>query len=142
MWDFFVRRESAEDHFGGGSANYADDFDMIISSRSGQLVGVTEVNGVHACWTCFEPFIEDATHPKRAVEYNCGGHGVRILLHASCITTARSYNGNIFLDKVRGHQARRFNTRATKGVAAAAASKTNWPFRSSATKRLQDAARD
>jgi hypothetical protein len=112
MFDFFFKRESADDKQDG--ANYADDLDMVISPKDGTLVPVAVVNGVHVCWHCFEQFVEDVAHPHRAVEYNAGGFGTRILLHSSCVSRVKVYQGDIVKDKIAGHQRRRFLTRALK----------------------------
>lgn len=112
LFDFLIRRESALDHLATGE-NYADDLDLIMSPRDGRLVAVAMVNGVHACWVCFEQFVEDPTHKDRAVEFDCGGHHTRIHIHAGCVRKAGRYKGDLFHDKVSGHQARRFATKAT-----------------------------
>jgi hypothetical protein len=111
LFDFLVRRESADDHLAAGQ-NYADDMDLIVSPRDGRLVGVAMVNGVHACWVCFNQFVEDPAHKHRPVEFNCGGEGVRIHIHAGCVGNAGRYQGKLYADKVAGHQARRFATQA------------------------------
>jgi hypothetical protein len=111
LFSFFVRQESADDHLATGQS-YADDMDLIVSERDGMLVAVAEVHGVHACWHCFKQFVQDPTHKHRPVEFNCGGHGTRILIHAGCVKGAGRYQGDLFADKVSGHQARRFATKA------------------------------
>lgn len=113
LFDFFIRRESADDHMAHKAGeNYADDMDMLQSPRDGRLVPVAVVNGVHACWMCFGQFIEDPTHPHRMVEWkDPHGHGVRIGIHAGCVEKAGRYKGDVFFDKVQGHQARRAATK-------------------------------
>jgi hypothetical protein len=113
LFSFFVRRESADDHRGRDSENYADDLDLIISPRDGSLVAVAQVDGVHVCWVCFDQFVEDPAHKHRPQEFNCGGHGTRILVHSSCVKKASRYKGDIYNDKVSGHQARRFAGKAS-----------------------------
>jgi hypothetical protein len=117
--NFLIRRESADDKQDG--AVYADDLDMIISPRDGTLIPVAVMNGVHVCWVCFEQFVDDPAHKHRGVEYNPGGNGVRILLHAGCVKAASRKQGMpsdglppIVQDKIAGHQRRRFITRALK----------------------------
>ena len=109
--DFFVRSESPDVRL---AKEAPGDIDLIISPRDGMLVVVCETNGVHACGRCLEPFVHEEAHPLRPLEYNPGGHGTRMLLHAQCIDPVKSYPGNIIHDRVRGHQAKRFKTRALK----------------------------
>lgn len=112
IFDFFLRRESADDHRAKDSENYADDLDMLISPKDGTLLPVAIVNGVHACWVCFDQFVEDPTHKHRMVEWrDPEGQGVRIGIHAGCVKQAGRYKGDIFFDKVQGHQARRAATK-------------------------------
>jgi hypothetical protein len=113
LFSFFVRRESKDDHLAKDSENYADDLDMIISPRDGSLVVVGLVNGVHVCQMCFEQFVDDPAHKHRGVEFNPGGYGTRLLLHSCCVEKASRYKGNLLQDKVEGHQARRFATKAS-----------------------------
>ena len=118
--DFLIRRESEYDHVKG---NLADDLDMIISPVDGKLVAVAQHGGVHVCWTCFEQFIDDPTHPMRPVEFNPGGHGTRILLHSGCVrSTRKKVEGggeNVIWDVIKAHQAARFMTKAVKPFAEA-----------------------
>jgi hypothetical protein len=110
-FDLFLR-ESADDHH---KSHGADDLDLIQSPRDGSLVGVAQRSGVHVCWQCFEQFIDEAAHPDRPVEFNPGGEGTRILIHSKCVNKAsKGDRGRLFWDGVKGHQARRFLTRATK----------------------------
>ena len=76
------------------------------------LVAVAMRNGVHVYWQCGEMFEDHARSPKRKVEVQLG-HS-RILLHAKCVNPSRPISMATFYDKVRGHQLRRFATRATK----------------------------
>lgn len=115
--DFFTRRESALDSIKGHAF---DDIDMLLSKRDGSLVPVAVRDGVHVCQQCGEQFVDDPASPLRLVEFNCGGHGVRIGIHAKCTRDAqralerRGHRGNIVHDMAMLHQARRFLTRATK----------------------------
>jgi len=115
LFEFLIRRESKDDHLAKDKENYADDMDLVISPRDGSLVAVAQVDGVHVCWVCFDLFVEDPAHPDRQVEFNCGGHGTRIHIHAKCVRAAGRYKGDLLHDKVAGHQARRFATKATVG---------------------------
>jgi len=112
--DLLVKKESEFDEYATGE-NYADDLDMVLSPKDGKLVAVAVVGGVHVCWHCFEQFIEDPSHKLRSVEYNCGGYGTRIHLHAKCVPRKASKGvWAMFWKKVSGHQARREHTRLTK----------------------------
>lgn len=89
---------------------------MILSPQDGKLVVVSQVDGVHVCGRCHEQFVHDPSHKFRPVEYNCGGFGTRILLHACCVGVVRGRGGNFVSTVERAHQARRFITKATKGM--------------------------
>ena len=121
LFDFFTRQESADDHH---QSHAADDLDLVVSPRDGALVAVAQRDGVHVCWQCFSQFVESPEHPSRPVEFNPGGEGTRILIHSKCVKKAsksihkQGGNGKLFWDGIRGHQARRFATRATKSIEA------------------------
>jgi len=110
--DFFLKGETDDALLARAAPG---DIDMVISPRDGSLVVVSQVNGVHVCGRCLEQFVNgDPAHADRPVEHNPGGHGTRIMLHAKCVAPVKSY-GRKFLDNlIRGHQARRFLTRALK----------------------------
>jgi hypothetical protein len=116
-FDFLNRRESAHDTLGEFAF---DDIDMLLSERDGSLIPVAVSDGVHVCQMCGKQFVGDPASPKRMVEFNCGGHGVRIGIHACCVNKAskklrqRGENGEVLFDMAERHQARRFLTRATK----------------------------
>lgn len=115
--DFFIRRESNLDNVRGHAF---DDIDMLLSERDGSLLPVAVRDGVHVCQQCGEQFVKDPASPLRMVEFSCGGHGVRIGIHARCVGAAqralaqRGERGNPVFDMSVLHRARRFYTRATK----------------------------
>lgn len=111
MTDIFVRNASRDDHL---AKNASGDIDMVISPRDQALVVVCMNNGVHVCGYCMEQFVDEPGSSLRHVEWNPGGHGTRIWLHAKCVSPVKSYPGNLINDRERGHQARRLLTRATK----------------------------
>lgn len=117
MTELFIKDQSRDDHL---AKHGAGDIDMVISPRDGTLVVVAQVDGVHVCARCHEQFVNDVSHRLRAVEYNPGGFGTRIMLHAVCVNPVKSFRsrdgGNFLSTVVRAHQARRFATRATKGL--------------------------
>jgi hypothetical protein len=116
-----IPNESRFDHVKGAAA---DDLDLIVSPKDGKLVGVAQLDGVHVCWQCFEQFIDDPSHPHRPVEFNPGGEGTRFLVHSCCVKAASKAlrklvdsgvpADTLFWDVVKGHQMRRFLTKATK----------------------------
>jgi hypothetical protein len=109
--DFFLRGETNDADLAKAAPD--GDLDMVISPTDGKLVVVAQIGGVHACARCHEQFVDhDPSHPLRPVEYNPGGEGTRILLHAKCVRVKPSRN--ILHDLVRGHQVRRFLTKALK----------------------------
>lgn len=111
--DIFIRNASKDEELAKNAV--PGDLDMIISPKDGALVVVCQVDGVHVCGRCLEQFVEDRTHPDRPVEWNPpDGLGTRMLLHSRCVKPAKVYPGNLIQDRVRGHQAKRFATRATK----------------------------
>lgn len=113
-----VRQESAYDHVRDGLA--FDDIDMFPSPRDGALVVVAVRHGVWACQMCAEQFVDDAAHPQRLVEFNCGGHGTRIAIHSCCVEAAakalqkRGDRGELIFDLSLRHRMRRALTRFTK----------------------------
>ena len=111
--DIFTKNASKDDRLAKDAAD--GDLDMVISPLDGKLVVVSQVGGVHVCGRCHEQFVDEPSHPKRPVEWNPpGGQGTRMHLHACCVNPAKSYPGNLLIDRVRGHQIRRFITQATK----------------------------
>jgi hypothetical protein len=113
MTDLFIKDLSRDDHL---AKNASGDIDMILSPKDGSLVVVCQEEGVHVCGYCLEQFESTPDSPKRAVEWNPGGFGTRMLLHASCVSPVKSYPRNLIVDRERGHQARRLLTKATKGM--------------------------
>lgn len=109
--DIFIKNASKDEDLAKNAV--PGDLDMIISPKDGALVVVCQVDGVHVCGRCLEQFIEDRTHPDRPVEWNPpDGLGTRMLLHSKCVKTKPT--PTLIQDRVRGHQAKRFATRATK----------------------------
>lgn len=91
-------------------ARMLDDIDMIISKHDGALVVVAMHNGQHVCQRCAEPF-DESREKLRGVEMRT--EGSRVLLHAKCLNPdPRSFRK--LMDNIRGHQVRRFITKATK----------------------------
>ena len=117
--DFFTRHADRDDKL---AARASGDIDMIISPRDNMLVVVAQSeDGVHTCGLCLDPFVDEATHPLRPVEFTPPGlsddgqnFGTRILVHAKCVKPASRRRGNLVDERVRGHQARRFLTKALK----------------------------
>jgi hypothetical protein len=110
--DFFLKDKEQDDALLARAAPDGD-LDMIISPIDGKLVVVSQINGVHSCSRCHEQFVNgDPAHADRPVEYNPGGEGTRILLHARCVRVKPPRN--IIHNLVRGHQIRRFLTKALK----------------------------
>jgi len=122
MADFFFRRKETQDERLAKEAS--GDMNLIESPRDGKLVAVAEQDGVGVCGYCLQPFSEDKQSPKHAVEYTPQGAsergenwGTRLLLHAGCVNKAVRRGGNLVNDRVRGHQVRRFLTKALKPFA-------------------------
>lgn len=120
MFDFFFKHGSRDEQLANKASG---DIDMIISPRDGALVVVGQEGGVHVCY-CKEPFVDDPGSPLRPIEYtpqdlsdDGQNFGTRILIHAKCAKVARQSKSNIIHDLVRGHQARRFLTKALKPFA-------------------------
>lgn len=114
--DFFSKNSDAQNV---KESQFMDDLDLVLSKEvngaSGPaLVAVAMRGGVHVCWQCGEMFADDARSPKRRVEVQLG-HS-RILLHAKCVNPSRPVSMSTFYDKVRGHQLRRFATKAFKMI--------------------------
>jgi hypothetical protein len=115
--DILLKSDTALEALAAGNA--FGDIDMLISERDGSLVPVAVENGVRVCQQCREQFIEDPTNPLRMVEFNCGGHGVRIGIHARCVGRAqkalerRGDKGNLVFDMSKMHRLRRFFSKAT-----------------------------
>lgn len=116
--DFFIRKETRDDRLAKVAG---DDIDLVTSPIDGHLVVVCMRDGVHVCGLCLEMFENDVKSPLRAVEYTPPGAsergenwGTRMHLHAKCTSRVASYPGNIVRDQIRGHQARRFLTKALK----------------------------
>ena len=108
--DIFIKNASKDEELAKNAV--PGDLDMIISPKDGALVVVCQVDGVHVCGRCLEQFIDERTHPDRAVEWNPpDGLGTRMLLHSRCVKPAKPH---LIQERVRGHQARRFATKATK----------------------------
>ncbi len=109
------RNESSLDHLAKPrDMNESDEMDLIVSPVDGKLVVAPVRDGVHACSYCLEPFVPDQSSPLRMAEMNPGGEGTRIVIHPKCVNKAKGYRGNLLHDRVQGHQARRFATRAVK----------------------------
>jgi hypothetical protein len=115
-----IRKESQYDHL-ANRASGAGDLDMVPSPVDGKLVVVAMDNGIHVCGSCLEPFEDEASNPRRRVEFTPPGlsadgqnHGTRIFIHAKCAKPARSYVGNLVNDVISKHQARRLLTKVTK----------------------------
>lgn len=129
MVDFFSKSENRDEEL-ARRAHPHGDIDTIISPVDGALVVVSQVGGVHVCQQCFGNytddegnvgekalFVNDTSSPRRPVEWkDPQGQGTRILLHAMCIGPAKKQGGALLFDLVRGHQAKRFATRAMKGI--------------------------
>lgn len=92
------------------NARHLDDIDMVISKHDGALVVVAVHNGQHVCQQCAEPF-DESRQDLRGVEMRTTG--ARVLLHSKCLNPSpKSFQR--LMDSVRGHQVRRFITKATK----------------------------
>jgi hypothetical protein len=118
LFDIFTRRESALDALASGNA--FGDIDMLLSKKDGSLIPVAVENGVHVCQQCREQFLDDPVSPLRMVEFNCGGHGVRIGIHARCVVKAQralehrgNRDGGLVFDMARMTQLRRFFSKAS-----------------------------
>lgn len=119
--DFFLKKETKDEHL---AKEASGDIDLIESPRDGKLVVVCQQNGVHVCGYCLGMFEDDRQSPLRGVEFVPPGAsergenwGTRILIHAKCITAAGGRGRrNLVDDRVRGHQARRFLTKAFSAV--------------------------
>lgn len=62
-------------------------------------------------------FINDPAHKQRPVEWNPpNGQGTRLMIHAGCMGRAKDQGGALYDDLVRGHQTKRFATKAWNGV--------------------------
>lgn len=125
MNDFYVGNNSNDEAL-AKKAHPNGDIDLIISPVDGNLVIVAQLFGVHVCARCIPAegpleesmqFINDPAHKRRPVEWNPpDGQGTRLLLHAACVGKAKAQAGSIYHDLVRGHQAKRFATRAMNGI--------------------------
>lgn len=125
MVDFFIKKESKDEEL-AKKAHPHGDIDMIISPVDGKLVMVAQIFGVHVCASCLpasgpiderHQFIDDPAHKQRPVEWNPpNGQGTRMLIHAGCIGKAKNQGGAVYNDLVRGHQAKRFLSRAMNGI--------------------------
>ena len=119
-FDLLVRRQSVDDVDKTITGQAFDDIDMDISERDGSLVPVAVMAGVHVCQQCARQFVDTPTSPLRKVEFSCGGHGVRIMLHSKCVAKARKVlqkrgnKGDLVADMSLLHQARRKFTQLTK----------------------------
>lgn len=91
-------------------ARHLDDIDMVISKHDGALVVVAIHKGQHVCQQCAEPF-DDARDDLRGVEMRTTGG--RVLLHSKCLNPHPTSFRRL-MDNVRGHQVRRFITKASK----------------------------
>jgi hypothetical protein len=118
IFDIFTKEESALDALASGNA--FGDIDMLLSEKDGSLIPVAVENGVHVCQQCRKQFVDDPAHPHRMVEFNCGGHGVRIGIHACCVEKAQKAlerrgdrGGGLVFDMSRMTQLRRFFSRAS-----------------------------
>jgi len=116
--DLFVKNGNRDEQLAKNPA--PGDLDMIISPLDGALVVVAQVGGAHVCGFCLDPehlFVQDPSHPHRAVEWNPpDGLGTRIMLHACCVSAAARVGGKLIVDRERGHQLRRFATKVEKAV--------------------------
>lgn len=118
--DFLVRRQSVDDVDKTLTGQAFDDIDMDVSARDGSLVPVAVMNGVHVCQQCAGQFVDLPTSSLRKVEFSCGGHGVRIMIHSKCVAKARRVlqkrgdKGDFVADMSLLHRARRKLTQLTK----------------------------
>lgn len=113
MANFFLRSGDEQRVRG---AQFLDDLDLVPSKElSGPwgpaLVAVAQRAGAHVCWYCGEPFGDSQKHRPTEVQQGYA----RILLHAGCIN-GKPKSVRSFDDIQRGLQARRFVTRAVKGI--------------------------
>ena len=93
-------------------ARQLDDIDMVISKHDGALVVVAVHNGQHVCQQCAEPF-DEARQDLKGVEMRTTGG--RVLLHSKCLNPSpKSFQR--LMDTIRGHQVRRFITKASKVI--------------------------
>jgi hypothetical protein len=125
MVDIFTNNSSRDEELASKAHPYGD-IDLVVSPVDGALVVVAMIHGAHVCARCCPSsgpvseemlFVNDPAHRQRPVEWNPpNGQGTRVMLHAGCIGPAKKQGGQLIIDLVRGHQAKRFATRAMKTI--------------------------
>lgn len=125
MVDFFIKNNS-NDEMLAKKAHPRGDIDLVISPVDGKLVMVAQVDGIHVCAACMPSsgdveermlFVNDPAHKQRPVEWNPpDGQGTRLQIHAGCLGRAKNQGGSLAIDLVRGHQAKRFLSKAWNGI--------------------------